>query len=66
MAVLVPQNIEKMTQLIEFTMEGVVYLFDYSLSFHASYAHTIAVTLNTSPNQEKIEISIDPGVEGWG
>ncbi len=34
-------------------------------SFRAGYAHTITVTLNTSPDQEKIEISIDPDVETW-
>lgn len=64
-AVLVPQNIEKTTPLIELTMGGIAYLLDYSLSFRAGYAHTITVTLNTSPDQEKIEISIDPGVEDW-
>lgn len=64
-AVLVPQNIEKTTPLIELTMGGIAYLLDYSLSFRAGYAHTITVTLNTSPDQEKIEISIVPGVEDW-
>lgn len=64
-AVLVPQNIEKTTPLIELTMGGIAYLLDYSLSFRAGYAHTITVRLNTSPDQEKIEISIDPGVEDW-
>lgn len=34
-------------------------------SFRAGYAHTITVMLNTSPDQEKIEISIDPYVETW-
>ena len=34
-------------------------------SFRAGYAHTITVTQNTSPDQEKIEISIDPDVETW-
>lgn len=64
-AVLVPQNIEKTTPLIELTMGGIAYLLDYSLSFRAGYAHTITVTLNTSPDQEKIEISIDPSIESW-
>ena len=64
-AVLVPQNIEKTTPLIELTMGGIAYLLDYSLSFRAGYAHTITVTLNTSPDQEKIKISIVPGVEDW-
>lgn len=64
-AVLVPQNLEKSTPLIELTMGGIAYLLDYSLSFRAGYAHTITVTLNTSPDQEKIEISIDPGIDNW-
>ena len=64
-AVLVPQNIEKITPLIELTMGGIAYLLDYSLSFRAGYAHTITVTLNTSPNQEQIEISIDPSTGHW-
>jgi hypothetical protein len=27
--------------------------------------HTVTVTLNTSPDQEKIDISIDGDVGGW-
>ena len=62
-AVIVPQNIEKKTPLIELTMGGIAYLLDYSLSFRAGYCHTINLILNTSPDQEKIEISIDPSVD---
>ena len=64
-AVLVPQNLEKTTPLVELTMGGIAYLLNYSLSFRAGYVHTLTVTLNTSPDQEKIEISIDPGTEDW-
>lgn len=64
-AVLVPQNIEKRTPLVELTMGGIAYLLDYSLSFRAGYAHTITLTLNTSPDQEKIEIAIDASVEDF-
>ena len=64
-AVVVPQNIEKRTPLIELTMGGIAYLLETSLSFRPGYAHTITVTLNTSPDQEQIEISIDPGYGGW-
>lgn len=64
-AVLVPQNIERSTPLIELTMGGIAYLLDYSLSFRPGYVHTVTLTLNTSPDQEQIEISIDPGVQGW-
>lgn len=64
-AVLVPQNIEKKTPLVELTMGGIAYLLDYSLSFRAGYVHTINITLNTSPDQEMIEISIDAGQGGW-
>lgn len=64
-AVLVPQNIEKRTPLIELTMGGIAYLLEYSLSFRPGYVHTVTLTLNTSPDQEQIEISIDPGIEGW-
>ena len=64
-AVVVPQNIEKRTPLIELTMGGIAYLLETSLSFRPGYAHTITVTLNTSPDQEQIEISIDPGIDPW-
>lgn len=64
-AVLVPQNIEKRTPLIELTMGGIAYLLEYSLSFRPGYVHTINLTVNTSPDQEQIEISIDPGVSPW-
>lgn len=62
-AVIVPQNIEKKTPLVELTMGGIAYLLDYSLSFRAGYCHTVSLILNTSPDQEKIEISIDPSVD---
>ena len=64
-AVLVPQNIERSTPLIELTMSGIAYLLETSLSFLPGYAHTITVTLNTSPDQEQIEISIDPSIHNW-
>ena len=64
-AVLVPQNIEKRTPLIELTMGGIAYLLEYSLSFRPGYVHTVTLTLNTSPDQEQIDISIDPGIEDW-
>lgn len=59
-AIVLPQNIERRTPLIEVTMGGIAYLLEYSLSFKAGYSHTINLILNTSPDQEKIEISIDP------
>lgn len=64
-AILVPQNLERRTPLIELTMGGIAYLLDYSLSFRAGYVHTVTITLNTSPDQEQIEISIDPSVNPW-
>ena len=64
-AVIVPQNIEKRTPLVELTMGGIAYLLDYSLSFRPGYVHTVTVTLNTSPDQEQIEISIDPTTGNW-
>lgn len=64
-AILVPQNIEKKTPLIELTMGGIAYLLEYSMSLRAGCVHTITVTLNTSPDQEMIEISIDPSQGGW-
>jgi len=64
-AVLVPQNIERSTPLVELTMSGIAYLLETSLSFLPGYAHTITVTLNTSPDQEQIEISIDPSIHNW-
>ena len=64
-AVVIPQNLEKRTPLIELTMGGIAYLLETSLSFRPGYVHTVTVTLNTSPDQEQIEISIDPGVTNW-
>ena len=64
-AVVVPQNIEKRTPLVELTMDGIAYLLDYSLSFRPGYQHTVTVVVNTSPDQEKIEISIDGSIEDW-
>jgi len=64
-AVLVPQNIERSTPLVELTMSGIAYLLETSLSFLPGYVHTITVTLNTSPDQEQIEISIDPSIHDW-
>lgn len=64
-AIVVPQFIERSTPMIEITMEGVSYLLDYSISFRPGIQHTITVTLNTSPDQEKIEISIDGSVDEW-
>lgn len=64
-AVVIPQNLEKKTPLIEITMGGIAYLLDYSLSFRPGYVHTITVTLNTSPDQEQIEIDIDPDAGNW-
>ena len=64
-AVIVPQNIEKRTPLIELTMGGIAYLLEYSLSFRPGYVHYVDITLNTSPDQEQIEISIDPGIDDW-
>ena len=62
-AIVVPQNIEIRTPLIEVTMGGIAYLLEYSLSFKPGYVHAINLILNTSPDQEKIEISIDAGVD---
>ena len=64
-AIVVPQNIERRTPLVEVTMEGIAYLLTYSTSFRPGYQHTITITLNTSPDQEKIEISIDGDVGSW-
>lgn len=64
-AIVVPQFIERTTPLVEITMGGIAYLLNYSMSFRPGYQHTITVTLNTSPDQEKIEIQIDGEVGGW-
>ena len=64
-AIIVPQNIERRTPLIEVTMGGIAYLLEYSLSFRPGYAHTINLILNTSPDQEKIEIAIDTEAGDW-
>ena len=64
-AIVVPQFIERNTPLVEITMGGIAYLFDYSMAFLGGYQHTISVILNTSPDQEKIEIQIEGDVSGW-
>ncbi len=63
-AVVIPQNIERRTPLIEISMGGIAYLMEYSLSFKPGYQHTINLTVNTSPDQEKFEIAIDAGAGG--
>jgi uncharacterized lipoprotein NlpE involved in copper resistance len=64
-AVVVPQNIERRTPLVEITMEGIAYLLNYSMSFRSGYQHTITITLNSTPEQERIEISIDGSIDDW-
>jgi hypothetical protein len=64
-AIVIPQNIEQRTPLFEVTMEGIAYLLNYSMSFRPGMQHTVTVTLNTSPDQEKIDISIDGDVGDW-
>lgn len=64
-AILVPQNLERRTPLVEITMGGISYLLDYSVSSCPGYQHTVQVIVNTSPDQEKIEISIDGSIEKW-
>jgi hypothetical protein len=64
-AIVVPQNIERRTPLVEVTMDGIAYLLSYSTSFRPGYQHTITVTLNTSPDQEKIEIELDGDIDDW-
>ena len=64
-AIVVPQNIERRTPLVEITMEGIAYLLNYSMSCRPGYQHTITITLNSSPEQEKIEISIDGEIGDW-
>ena len=64
-AIVVPQFIERSTPLVEITMGGIAYLLNYSMSFRPGYQHTITVTLNTSPDQEKIEIKLDGEIEEW-
>ncbi len=64
-AIVVPQFIERSTPLVEITMEGIAYLLEYDMSFRPGEQHTITVTLNTSPDQEKIEINIDGEVGDW-
>lgn len=58
-AIVVPQRIERHTPLIEVSMGGIAYLLEYSLTFKPGYLHIINLTLNTSPDQEKFEISLD-------
>lgn len=64
-AIVVPQFIERRTPLVEITMDGIAYLLETSMSFRPGKQHTITVTLNTSPDQEKIEIELDGEVEDW-
>lgn len=64
-AIVVPQFIERRTPLVEITMDGIAYLLETSMSFRPGKQHTITVTLNTLPDQEKIEIELDGEVEDW-
>lgn len=64
-AIVVPQFIQRSTPLIEITMEGIAYLLETSMSFRPGKQHTLTVKLNTSPDQEKIDITIDGEIEDW-
>lgn len=64
-AIVIPQNIERITPLFEISMGGIAYLLEYSLSFRPGYQHAINLIVNTSPDQEKIEIAIDPETNQW-
>lgn len=64
-AIVVPQNLERRTPLVEITMGGIAYLLDYSISFRPGYQYVVQVIVNTSPDQEKIEISIDGAIQDW-
>ena len=46
-------------------MGGYAYLLEYAPISRPVFVHYIDLTLNTSPDQEQIEISIDPDIEGW-
>lgn len=64
-AIVVPQFVERRTPLVEITMEGIAYLLETSMSFRPGKQHTLTITLNTSPDQEKIEIDIDGDISDW-
>lgn len=64
-AIVIPQNVERRTPLIEITMDGIAYLLESSVSFKPGYINVFNVTVNTSPTQEKIEIAIDASVDDW-
>ncbi len=64
-AIVVPQFIERTTPLIEITMGGIAYLLEYSISMRPGMQHTVSIILNTSPDQEKIEISIEGDTGEW-
>lgn len=64
-AIVIPQNVERRTPLIEITMDGIAYLLESSVSFKPGYINTFNVTVNTSPTQEKLEISIDASIDDW-
>ena len=65
-AIMVPQFIEQKTPLIEITMGGIAYLLTAErVSFRPGYVHTYHVILNTSPDQEKVEIQLEGDVSNW-
>ena len=64
-AIVVPQFIQRSTPLIEITMDGIAYLLESSVSLRPGKQHNFEITLNTSPDQEKIEISVGGSVGGW-
>lgn len=63
-AIVVPQFIERVTPLVEITIDGIAYLLEDSISLRPGHQHTFVVTLNTSPDQEKIEIGFEGNVDG--
>ncbi len=63
-AIVVPQSITSKRPLVEVVIDNVSYLMEGKISYRQGYRHTITVTLDTDP--ENIKINIGGQLENWG
>ena len=61
--ILIPQSITERMPFIEVEMSGVSYMTEYMFSYRPGVQYSVAITLNSSP--EQIEVEIGGGIGEW-
>lgn len=62
-AIIVPQRMETRRPFLEYTANGVSYLYESTFIFKAGKLHTLELTINSNPDQ--IEVEIGGEVTDW-